>query len=194
VNVVVRAVTGALAVALMAAAMWLYGLKPHLQARMQNPIRSTGRAGAVVDTSDFSVKVDKVDVATAIAKTSFGDKPKIMPSLGIFVIVNLEIKSNRKPFDPGHVHLMTRGGVSYDESGRADVLSLNNGYQPMLWAPATYVFEIPKDRLAGARLVVGQTALLDQLSAQADVDLGIGHAAAERLIAHASSAYVLKST
>jgi len=194
VSIVVKAATGVLSLALMAAAMWLYGLKPHLEDRMQKPISSTGNAGAVVGNSVFSVKVDKVDVATAIAKTSFGDKPKIMPSLGIFVIVHLEIRSNRKPFDPGHARLMTRGGVSYDESGRSDIFGLNNGYQPMLWGPATYVFEIPKDRLAGARLIVGQSGLLDQLSAQADVDLGIDRPKAAQLIAHASPAYVLKST
>jgi hypothetical protein len=117
-----------------------------------------------------------------------------MRSPGIFVIVHLEIKSNQKPFRPGSPKLITRGGVSYDESGRPAISTSSDDYQPMLWAPATYVFEIPKDRLAGTRLVIGESALLNQLSAETEVDLGIDDGEAAQLLTHASPAYALKTT
>jgi hypothetical protein len=190
---VTRLLSGIVSLGLLAAAMWLYGFKPHLKAGMQNPIAAKGRIGATVGNRVFSVKVDRVDVASGIVKPDILSTPAPVPSLGVFVIVYLQIRSNEKPFDPGHVHLATRGGLSYDESGRPDLATVNGDYQPMLWRKATYVFEIPKDRLAGSRLVVGQSDLMTQFSAATDVDLGIGDGAARRLLAHPSPGYVLKT-
>jgi hypothetical protein len=190
-----KILAGLLTIGLMALAMWLYTFKPRLEAREKTPLVSSGRVGAVVDNPVFSVKVGKVDVATGIAKSSFlSQKAQVMPSLGIFVIVQLEMKSNQKPFQPGDPQLLTRGGVSYDESGRAAISTAHGDYQPMLWAPATYVFEIPRDRLAGARFAIGESALLNQLSAETQVDLGIDHDRAAQLLAHPSPAYALKTT
>jgi hypothetical protein len=188
-----KAVSGVLTAALMALAMWLYTFKPHIEARIQDPITSSGRIGSIVANRDFSVKVGKVDVASSITKSSFL-KPEVMPSIGVFLIVQLDIKSNKKPFQPGHVRLATRGGVSYTESGRPALPSINGDFQPMLWAPATYIFEIPRDRLAGARLIIGRIALLNQLSAETSVDLGIDGARAAQLSAHPATTYTLKTT
>jgi hypothetical protein len=192
VNAPRKVIAGLLTAGLLALAMWLYTFKPRLEAKEQNPITSHGRIGAVVDNREFSVKVDGVDVASSITKSAF-PTPKVMPSLGLFVVVHLNIKSNRKPFQPGHVRLVTRGGVSYDESGRASISTVNGGYEPMLWAPATYVFEVPKDRLAGARLVIGQSVLLDQLSAETSVDLGIDAGRARQLSTRPAATYTLKT-
>lgn len=187
-----KAVSGVLTAGLLALAMWLYTFKPHLEAGVQNPITTSGRAGEVVANRVFSVKVGKIDVAGSLTKPGF-PKSVVMPTPGLFLIVQLDIKSNRKPFQPGHVRLVTRGGVSYDESGRTAVFTSDDTYQPMLWAPATYIFEIPKDRLAGARLIVGESALLNQFSAETSVDLGIDGARAARLSAHPAPTYELKT-
>ena len=187
-----KAVAAVLTVGLMAAAMWLYTFKPHLEDRQQHPLMTHGRLGAVVDNRDFSVKVIRVDVASAITKPDVLAKPTVMRSLGIFVIVQAQIKSNKKPFQAGHIRLETRGGVEYDVSGRAAIPDSDNEYQPMLWGPAQYVFEIPKDRLAGARLVVGSAALQNELSAETNVDLDLGGAKGARLAAHPAASYVLK--
>jgi hypothetical protein len=188
-----KVVAGLLTAGLMALAMWLHTFKPHIQARAQDPITTNGRIGAVVANRDFSVKVDRVDVARSITKSSF-PKPKVMPSIGLFMIVNLNIKSNQKPFQAGHVRLVTRGGVAYGETGRPAISAFgNDDYQAMLWSPATYIFEIPPDRLAGARLVVGGSALLDQLSAETSVDLGINGDRAAQLKAHPAATYTMKT-
>jgi hypothetical protein len=188
-----KIVAAVLTVALMAAAMWLYTFKPHLQDRSQHPLTTHGHIGAVVDNRDFSVKVGQVDVASTISKPDFLDKTEVMRSLGIFVVVQLQIKSDKKPFQPGHVRLETRGGVSYEETGRAAIPDSNDDYQPMLWAPAKYIFEIPKDRLAGARLIIGESDLQNELSAETNVDLGLDGAKAARLAAHPAASYVLKT-
>ncbi|MEV0409129.1 hypothetical protein [Actinoallomurus sp. NPDC050550] len=192
-NTVVRAVSWLVAVALMAAAMWLHGVKPRQDAKMLDPIVSRGRIGTVVGNRVFSVQVDRVDVATAIVKDSILNRTAV-PSPGLFVIVYLRIKSNQKPFTPGHVRLTTRGGLSYDESGRPDISGRSDTYEPMLWGPASYVFEIPKDRLAGARLIIGESDVLSQLSAEVDVDLGVDARKAADLIGRAPRDYVLKTT
>jgi hypothetical protein len=189
-----KLVAGLLTAALMALAMWLYTFKPHIEAGMQNPINTSGRVGSVVDNPVFSVKVGKVDVASSITKSSSFLKPEVMRSIGLFLIVQLDIRSNKKPFQPGHVRLTTRGGLAYNESGRAALPGVTNDFQPMLWAPATYFFEIPKDRLAGARLIVGEAALLNQLSAETSIDLGIDDHRAAQLSAHPPATYTLKTT
>ncbi|MFB9835683.1 hypothetical protein [Actinoallomurus acaciae] len=189
-----KAVAAVLTAGLAALTMWLYSVKPHIEARLQHPLVSKGRIGTAVGTTDFSVKVAKVDVASAISKPSFLDKGKVMKSLGVFVIVQTQIKSNKKPFTPGHVRLVTRGGVAYDESGRADLPDTSSEFQPMLWAPATFIFEIPKDRLAGARLVVGTADLINNLSGETSVDLGISGDQAARLASHPTPDYELKTS
>jgi hypothetical protein len=189
-----KAVAAVLTVALAALTMWLHTVEPHIKSRVQDPLASKGRIGAAVDTPDFSVKVTKVDVAAAISKPSFLDKSKVMKSLGLFVIVQTQIRSNKKPFTPGHVRLVTRGDVTYAESGRADLPDTSGGFEPMRWAPATYIFEIPKDRLAGARLVVGTADLLNALSGETWIDLGLDGDQAARLAAHPTADYVLKTS
>jgi hypothetical protein len=193
VSTVRKVVAAVLTVGLMAAAMWLYTFKPRLEDRAQHPLMTHGRLGAVVGNPDFSVKVTRVDVASAITKPDFLSKPTVMRSLGIFVIVEAQLKSNKKPFLAGHIRLETPGGVEYGVSGRAAISDSDNEYQPMLWSPARYVFEIPKDRLAGARLIIGSIALQNELSAETNVDLGLGGAKGERLAAHPAASYVLKT-
>jgi hypothetical protein len=189
-----KAVAAVLTVALAALAMWLYTLKPHLESRLQEPLATSGRIGAAVRVPDFTVKVDKVDVAGALTKPAVFGSPTVMRSPGWFVIVHAQVQGNKKPILPGHIRLVTRGGLAYDESGRTAIFSSYGSAQPLLWTPVTYIFEIPKDRLAGVRLVVGTTALLDQLSGEASIDLGVDGARAARLAAHPPAAYVLKNS
>jgi hypothetical protein len=193
VNAVTKAVSAVLTVALMVAAMWLYGRKPHLKAGNLKPLLAQGHIGAVVTTGDFSVKVGSVVVAASIQKPDF-PKPQVMKTPDLFVIVQAQARSEHRPFQLGHVRLLTRGGVAYQESGRAALPSSDGMLEPMLWTPATYIFEIPKDRLAGARLVVGEADLLNQLSGETDVDLRIDGGKAARLSAHPTPTYALKST
>src|SRR5262245_27897278 len=65
VNAARKGVAAVLTVGLAALAMWLYDIKPGLESRMLHPLMAKGHVGAAVDTPEFSVKVGKVDVASA---------------------------------------------------------------------------------------------------------------------------------
>jgi hypothetical protein len=189
-----RVLSAVAAVALCALAMWFTDVKPHLVARLQTPLLAGGRIGTVVDNRVFSVKVDRVDVASGILKTDVISGDRRMATPGIFVIVYVSAKSNMKPLRLGNIRLATRGGLSYDDSGRTEILTPDASLEPMLWRSTFYVFEIPKDRLAGARLIVGQSDLINNLSAESAVDLGLTADRAAGLLAHPATDYTLRSS
>lgn len=191
-NAVAKALSAVLTIALLAATMWLYDRKPHLKSGSLNPLLAHGGVGSVIKTPYFSMKVGSVQVAATIQKPGY-PKPRIIGTPGLFVIVQAQVRGERRPYRLGHVRLATRGGVTYQESGRPDLPSANDEVQPMLWTSTTYIFEVPKDRLAGARLIVGTAELLNQLSGETDVDLSIDDARAARMRAHPAPAYVLKT-
>ncbi|GAA0366916.1 hypothetical protein NE235_03015 [Actinoallomurus spadix] len=191
-----RVGAGVVAAALLGVSMWLTYVTPHLDVRLLDPIPNHGHAGKVVSNRVFSVRVDRVDVARSIVtRTDALDprKNRRITTSGIFVIVYLGVRSNQKPVGLGRVRLTTRAGLHYAESGRDGLVTKNSGiFEPMLWGNASYVFEIPRDQLKGAHLIVGQSDPLNQLSAEADVDLGIGAAPAGRLLAHPPDDYKLR--
>jgi hypothetical protein len=135
-----------------------------------------------------------VDIASGLVKHDALSGDRRMTTPGIFVIAYLSAKSRLKPLQLGHVQLATRGGLSYDEAGRTDIFTTDASLEPMLWRSAFYVFEIPKDRLAGARLRVGQSDLVDNLSAESEIDLGLTAGRAAQLLAHPVADYALKSS
>ncbi|GAA4609559.1 hypothetical protein GCM10023195_38690 [Actinoallomurus liliacearum] len=189
-----RALAGLGAVVLCALAMWFTSVKPHLVARLQTPLLAHGHVGAVVDNRVFSVKVDRMDVASGIVKHDSLRGDRRMTTPGIFVIVYVSAKSNLKPLQLGHARLETPGGLSYDETGRSDIFTSDASLEPMLWRSTFYVFEIPKDRLAGARFVVGQSDLVNNLSAETAVDLGLTASRTARLLTGPPTDYALKSS
>jgi hypothetical protein len=180
-----RAIVSAIvAAALCAAAMWLWRLQPGLEANSMNPLRTYGRIGAVVKNDAFSVRIDRYDVAASITTTSLSAGAHVAD--GLFLVVHFQARAEKRPFTMGHVKLETRDGRSYNEGGRIGVPTKPDGtYQPMLWGSGTFVFEVPKDRLAGARVVIGQTegTLVNDLSAENVIDLGIDNTKAAQLAA-----------
>lgn len=186
-RILVRVASGVCAVVLFALAMWFTNVKPHLDGKLQNPLITKGLIGAVVRNRAFSVKVTRVDAADGILQD--GQRAS---TPGVFVIVYLTARATTKPVGLGHARLLTRDGSAYDEAGRSNVFSLTKALQPLLWQPAHFVFEIPKDRLAGAQFLVGEDTLIDNLSAETQVDLGLGGATTTRLLANPPASYVLK--
>jgi hypothetical protein len=191
VKVLTRGASGVCVLALFALAMWFTNLKPHLDGKLQHPLIGHGRIGQVTGNRVFSVKVTRVDVASAVVKDQT-PRDLRMYTPGIFVIVTLNARSNREPLQLGHIRLVTRGGVSYDETGRTRIPDLPGSLEPLLWRSQQYVFEIPKDRLAGARFVAGQDGILNNLSAETEIDLGLSHAEASRLLARPVTDFALK--
>jgi hypothetical protein len=193
VNLLRRVAAVLVGTALFGLAMWFYTIQPDLQARRTDPVRTTGTAGEEVANPVFSVRVQRVDVARSLKSGSSLSGAREFGTDGIFVIVDMQLKSNKEPFRLQTTHLETPGGYDYSSGprlGLSDLVAIS--YEPLIWARAVVVFEIPKNRLAGARIVIGESKLLNQLSAETAVDLGIGKAKAADLIAHATNGYELR--
>ncbi|MEW2358899.1 hypothetical protein [Spirillospora sp. NPDC029432] len=177
------AITGT---ALLAAAMWLYAVRPGVQAKELDPIRTEGRVGAVVSTGDFRVRVDSVTAARSL-KSTLGAPER---TEGIFLIVGFQAMARKEPVKLQSVVLETPDGFTFRPGPRLGVSAPTaNDYQPLLWSRSSYVFEVPRDAVAGARLVVGTGGLLPQLSAAADIDLGLTGAKAAELLGGAAESY-----
>ncbi|MFS2295150.1 MAG: hypothetical protein FWJ90_21035, partial [Actinomadura sp.] len=168
-------------------------LVPELRAAQLDPIRTGGKVGEEVRNRDFSVRVEKVETARSLARGfSFGVQSHVGTD-GIYLIVRFRASSHREPLQLRTADLETPGGYVYKHDPRTAVASpgVQPTFEPMIWTSGTFLFELPKDRLEGARLVVGTGGLLPQLSAAAEIDLGITGKRAKELIGGAAEGYRL---
>ncbi|XRQ10836.1 hypothetical protein ACN3XK_08050 [Actinomadura welshii] len=180
---------------LLAGSMWLDSLVPQLRATELDPIRSEGKVGEEVRTRDFSVRVEKVEAARSFAPSlSLGDPPPIRTD-GVYVIVRYRATSHREPLELATAEVETPGGYTFRHDPRAGPVSAGAQptLQPMIWSSAAVVFELPEKRLEGAHLVVGTGGLLPQLSAAADIDLGLTGKRADELLRAAPEGYKIKA-
>lgn len=180
---------------LLAGAMWMHSLKPHVRAAELDPIRGGGSVGEEVRNRDFSVRVEKVEAAKSLAPgLSLGNPPPVGTD-GIYLVVRVRATSHREPLELRTAELETPGGFTFKDDPRPSSVSggAQPTFQPMIWTPTVFVFELPKKRLEGAHLIVGTGGLLPQLSAAADIDLGLTAAKADELIRNAPDRYDIKA-
>lgn len=187
-NLLTRIGAAILGTALLAVAMVFYTIEPDLEAGELDPIRTSGTIGEEITAPAFSVKASRVDVARSL-KSGGILSTEIVRTDGIFVIVQLQAKSNEKPFRMNLTRLETPGGFSYNTTDRTNGLGSDPELEPLIWSKATATFEIPKNRLAGAHLVLRNLALLPQLSSEIAVDLRITEAKAAAMIGGAAEGY-----
>ncbi|MEU9025155.1 hypothetical protein [Actinomadura sp. NPDC048394] len=181
-ELLVRGGTAVIGTGLLVAAMWVHTMRPKVDAKELDPLRNDGKIGQTVSNRMFSVRVEGVQAARSLAPgLSFGNEPAIGTD-GIYLAVRIRAKSEREPLRIGTAVLETPGGYGYRYDPRSGTTSTVPDMQPMIWAPGTLLFELPKQRLRGAHLVVGTGGLLPQLSAEADIDLGISPARARALL------------
>lgn len=172
-ELLVRGGAGVVGTGLLVAAMWVHTMRPKVDAKELDPLRNDGRIGETVSNRMFSVRVDGVQAARSLAPgLSFGNEPAIGTD-GVYLAVRIRARSEREPLRLGTAVLETPGGYSYRYDPRSGTTSTVPDMQPLIWAPGTLLFELPRNRLRGAHLVVGTGGLLPQLSAAADIDLGI---------------------
>ncbi|MFD0691579.1 hypothetical protein [Actinomadura fibrosa] len=194
-RLLVQGTAGAVGTVLLAGAMWLHSLGPHVEATELDPIRTSGRIGHEVTNREFSVRVERVDAARSLAPSlSLGNQPAV-GSDGVYLIVRLRAMSRREPLKLASAVLETPGGFTYKADPRTGAASvLEPDFQPLIWTATAFVFELPRERVAGAHLVVGTGGLLPQLSAAADVDLGLGAARAAELLRTATDRYDVRTS
>src|SRR5260370_40374339 len=88
----------------------------------------------------------------------------------------------RKPYAMSQVRLES-GGDTF--TGNGHVIAGDPGrFDPLIWRKAVVSFEIPKDRLAGAHLVVGEAGPPPQPSPETDIDLALTSGESPRVAAH----------
>lgn len=193
-QVLLRGGAGVGGTVLLAGAMWLHSVRPELRAAALDPIRTGGTIGEEIATRDFSVRVDEVVAARSLAPGfSLGGKPPVGTD-GVYLIVRLSATAEREPLQLGSAELETPGGYRFREDPRTSDVSVSRPtFQPMIWTSTKLLFELPKDRIEGAHLVVGTGGLLPQLSSAADIDLGIGEDRAAELLRKAPERYKVKA-
>ena len=153
--------------------------------RTVRPLGTTGTTGQRVHTNAFDITVDRVTVGRSLAdKDGLGDKPEHTP--GVFVLVWADLTGVDRPVTLDTAYLRTADGRRYDTTDAMGFGALNEvGTEAGLTRYGPIAFELPPDRLAGARLVVAPDGGENRLGAQADVDLRLSAAAARRLVAQA---------
>jgi len=193
-----RTVAGALiGLVLAAAAIWVKAHTPDDYDHRYAPLASSGHVGSPVGAGGFEVKVEKVGAARSVTS---GQGEVVRPD-GIFVIVTASARSLRAPLTLSTAMLRTRDGREFRDSvkgvttpvGMLDGVTLGPG----VWHRGVLVFEIPPSRLAGSTLLLSDRPANEketpqgfppfgfELTAQANISLGLNDDQARRLVTEA---------
>ena len=177
---VVGVLTGAL---LLAAIIVVHRATPGVDTRYR-PIASVGEMGEQVNTTSFELRADRVELAGSIKLTDdFGFTGETRTTAGIWVVVWTTVSATTDQLSIEGARLRTAGGAEYLASSLTHTLDKSD-LQPGIPQYGPLLFEIPRDRLAGAALAVTthRTAGLDLLGPAVDVDLGLSGAYAAELL------------
>lgn len=186
----IRAVLGMLtAAALFVAIVAVQRATPSVDQRY-GPIVSRGRLGEQVDTTAFRFRVDRVRLAASIRMTDdFGFVRDPISTSGVWVIVWATVVATREEVAIQGTRLRASDGTEYSVNSSIFSTLDKTPLQPGIPMYGPMLFEIPKDRLAGAWLAVrqhsGDARALDTLGPAIDVDLGLSAEYATRLVAGA---------
>jgi hypothetical protein len=180
------------------AAIWAKVHSPDDYDRRYAPLAVNGHVGSPVTAGGFMVKVERVTTARSVRS---GRGETVRPD-GIFVVITASACSRRAPLSLSTAMLRTRNGREFRQSvkgattpvgGTLDAVQLGPG----LWHRGVFVFEIPPSQLAGSTFVLsdrpanekdppqGFPAFGFELTAQANISLGIDDTRARRLVTEA---------
>ncbi|GGV19751.1 hypothetical protein GCM10010182_46860 [Actinomadura cremea] len=178
---------------LLAGAMWLHAFQPKVEAGMLDPVRTGGEVGEEAVTPTFTLRVESVVVARSLASDSFLGNAPAVGTDGVYLVVRARAMSREEPLELRSAVLETPGGHGFDAAPRPGAGQVPPAtFQPMIWTDTAFVFELPKDRLAGSHLVVGTGGLLPQLSSAVDIDLGLSESRAADLVRKAPERYEVR--
>ncbi|MBX6385757.1 MAG: DUF4352 domain-containing protein [Microbispora sp.] len=160
-----------------------------------------GRIGETVETKRFTVKVLSVSAAHAVDTTNFSSKTVKVATSNLFLLVDVSATSAREPFRLSTLLppvLLTEDGRRYQPTDKVDesLTLFNKWIQPGFWSSGVLVFEVPPDAVAGASFVFippVSPLVNDNYAPEAQIDLGLSRAAADRLIAKAEDYHSLVS-
>ena len=107
-----------------------------------------------VSVGDRGTLRDKEVTVTSVRTTSALElRQQVLTSTGVFVVVGVEADALITPIYFRRVHLETRAGSRYDP--RSEWIEAQPPMlQPGFTVTGSWVFEVPAERVAGARLLV----------------------------------------
>lgn len=180
----------------LAAIVWLRWHEPGYAERVA-PVRVEGVSGHRVQARNFAVEVDAggLQVAKTLLgppATSLATEPVVVGTPGVWLSVPARIEALR---EEGMVSAIvrTRDGLVYQSGGsdrpKAPALNLDERFvAPGLPEQGRYYFELPPDRLEGARIQLFWGGLVPGSNdALVDVDLGIDAGRARALLGRAGT-------
>lgn len=112
------------------------------------------RRWSSVSTGERGTLRDKVVTVTSVRTSSALElRTEVLTSAGLFVVVGVDADAVVAPISFRRVQLETRGGLRYDP--RSEWIEAQPPLlQPGFSVTGSWVFEVPADRAAGARLLV----------------------------------------
>ncbi len=190
-QVLLRGGAGAGGTVLLVGAMWLHSVRPEVRAGNWTRSGPTGRSAR---RSRLATSACGSTGSTRRGRCSFsigGARP--VGTDGVYLVVRLSATAGHEPLQLASAELETPGGYTFKGGPRTAAASLNQPtLQPMIWTSTKLVFELPKDRVEGAHLVVGTGGLL-QLSSAADIDLKLNRDRAAKLVQSATERYQVRT-
>ncbi|RCG31746.1 hypothetical protein DQ384_09410 [Sphaerisporangium album] len=198
-----RAGSALVALAVGAAAVYAHTFVMNKD-QLDAPLTTTAAPGAVAETGRFSVRLDDVVAASSLSLITTGTDPDTggttienstaIRTHDLFVVATVSATSPKDPTWLPDAWLRTRDGIEYaatDRTGQAFTppRPVQNGW----WTSLEYVFEVPREAVAGASIVVSAPSTngiyddiypgrYDQLLPEARLALTADDAAARRLL------------
>lgn len=170
------AIDALLAVLALSAMVWM---ARHTASYEDNraPFHVLGRLGEAVRGRDFAVMVEKVELARALhLDAGSGDPPQRRDTYGVWLVAHLRVDALQEPFRFRRAELRTGDGTLYEaDDRRIDSSYLVSGVEiaPGLPERGIVVFELPREKLAGAVLEASRDKIRIAPDDVAEIDLGL---------------------
>jgi hypothetical protein len=185
-------------VALVAAAVYAQTFTMSLEDGVM-PLTSKGAIGQSVTTTRFSARVDSVAAAHALKITDATGKPAEVATDALFLVVKVSATVPKEPIKLAKLTppvLLTPDGRRFNPTDKVDesLTFFSKWIQPGWWSSGVLVYEVPRDALEGAKFVFlppTGVIVVDALLPEAEIDLGLDGAAADRLAARAAASLPL---
>ncbi|GAA0985232.1 hypothetical protein GCM10009555_060310 [Acrocarpospora macrocephala] len=186
-----------LGVALAAAAVYAQSLAMPFEQKGSFLTRH-GSVGQIVSADRFNARVSKVTAAKAVDTRDVSGKTAKVQTSHVFLVLDVSGTVDKEPLKLGSfdVWLHSGDGRRYLATDKVDssLTLVGRWLQAGWWISGPLVFEVPKEALAGAKLVIttpSSAFVEDTFAPEAEIDLGLSDAAAAKLAAEAQEFHSL---
>ncbi|WP_214413847.1 hypothetical protein [Sphaerisporangium fuscum] len=160
--------------------------------QLDDPITRSGGLHDEVNADLFSARLERVEFAKTVrVKKTYSSEDAATDQ--VFLVVKVGATAPRRPIQLA-AHLLTADGLRFEPTDRvpSSATLAEKWVQPGWWRSGLYFFEVPPDKVAGARVVVSEPLsplFGDQYIAEAAFDLGLDEAKARQMIGAAQDVY-----